>query len=201
MSAEAEIRSYAERIVRLEMERRELASDIKDVKAEAKGKGFNVKLIATCVRLMLLEADKQAAAISEHEELDLYLGAVGLLTRADEGEAEETRRDAGGRGEADYPAASVRTDIPEQDKRESAYENQGAVAASGAGGGDSVNTVSSREAPPANIAEGSPRQSFASSTRDAANRPPLDPTSKLFPILFKARHGRDPEPADYVEAA
>jgi uncharacterized protein (UPF0335 family) len=93
MSAEDQIRQYAERIVRLEEERRALASDIKDTKAEAKAAGFSPKLIAKCVAIMLMEAEKRAAALGDHEELDLYLGAVGLIARR---EVEETRQDAGG---------------------------------------------------------------------------------------------------------
>lgn len=80
MSAETEIRTYAERIVSLEIERRERAADIKDIKAEAKGRGYSPKLLTACVRMLLLEADKRAAALSDHEELDLYLNACGLLS-------------------------------------------------------------------------------------------------------------------------
>lgn len=83
MSAEDQIRQFAERIVRLEEERKALAADIKDVKAEAKAAGFSPKLIATCVRIMLMEAEKRAEALSGHEELDLCLGAVGLIARHD----------------------------------------------------------------------------------------------------------------------
>lgn len=97
MSAQDQIRQFAERIVRLEEERKALANDIKDVKAEAKAAGFSPKLIATCVRIMLMEAEKRAEALSGHEELDLYLSAVGLVAeRVDH----ETRQDAGGSGYA-----------------------------------------------------------------------------------------------------
>lgn len=97
MSAQDQIRQFAERIVRLEEERKALANDIKDVKAEAKAAGFSPKLIATCVRIMLLEAEKRAEALAGHEELDLYLSAVGLVGRR---EVHETRQDAGGSGYA-----------------------------------------------------------------------------------------------------
>ncbi|MBN6820686.1 DUF2312 domain-containing protein [Methylobacterium organophilum] len=104
MSAEDQIRQFAERIVRLEEERKALANDIKDVKAEAKAAGFSPKLIATCVRIMLLEAEKRAEALAGHEELDLYLSAVGLVGRR---EVHETRQDAGGSGYA-VPAMAAR---------------------------------------------------------------------------------------------
>jgi uncharacterized protein (UPF0335 family) len=108
MSAEDQIRQYAERIVRLEQERKALAEDIKECKAEAKAAGFSPKLIATCVRIMLMEAEKRAEALSGHEELDLYLGAVGLIARAD---VFETRRDDGGRGQR-APTADSGVPVP-----------------------------------------------------------------------------------------
>jgi uncharacterized protein (UPF0335 family) len=104
VSAEDQIRQFAERIVRLEEERKALASDIKDVKAEAKAAGYSPKLVATCVRIMLLEVEKRAEALAGHEELDLYLSAVGLVAgRPDH----ETRRDDGGRGQRATTADSV----------------------------------------------------------------------------------------------
>lgn len=97
MSAEDQIRQFAERIVRLEEERKALAADIKEIKSEAKSAGYSPKLIAACVRIMLMEAEKRAEALAGHEELDLYLSAVGLVAgRPDH----ETRRDAGGSGYA-----------------------------------------------------------------------------------------------------
>ncbi|WP_427902276.1 GapR family DNA-binding domain-containing protein [Methylobacterium fujisawaense] len=104
MSADADIRSYVDRLVRIETERRELAKDAKAVRDEAKSAGFSPKLIATCVRIMLMEAEKRAEALSGHEELDLYLSAVGLVAeRVDH----ETRQDAGGSGYAG-PAMAAR---------------------------------------------------------------------------------------------
>lgn len=112
MSAETEIRTYAERIVSLEIERRERAADIKDIKAEAKGQGYSPKLIAACVRMLLLEADKRATALSDHEELDLYLSACGLLSdrlneapRGDQGD--------GGVAATAAPSQSVEKVVPE----------------------------------------------------------------------------------------
>jgi uncharacterized protein (UPF0335 family) len=94
MSAEEQIRQFAERIVRLEEERKALAADIKDLKAEAKAAGFSPKLIATCVRIMLMEAEKRAEALAGHEELDLYLGAVGLIARREVEPAEQVSRES-----------------------------------------------------------------------------------------------------------
>ena len=74
--ARDQLRSIVERIERLEEEKKAIADDIKDVFAEAKGNGFDVKTLRTVVRLRKVEA-------SEREEqeamLDLYLSALGML--------------------------------------------------------------------------------------------------------------------------
>jgi uncharacterized protein (UPF0335 family) len=69
------LRSIIERIERLEEERKQLASDIKDVYAEAKGAGFDVKILRKLISLRRLEAQ-------EREEMDeiltLYMRAIGM---------------------------------------------------------------------------------------------------------------------------
>ena len=127
MSAEDQIRQFAERIVRLEEERKALAADIKDVKAECKAAGFSPKLIATCVRIMLMEAEKRAEALSGHEELDLYLSAVGLVAeRVDH----ETRHDGGGSGYAG-PAMAARAAARDEARADVIRETDASVPATG----------------------------------------------------------------------
>lgn len=74
--ARDQLRTIIERIERLEEEKKAIADDIKDVFAEAKGNGFDVKTLRTVVRMRKMEA-------SEREEqeamLDLYLSALGML--------------------------------------------------------------------------------------------------------------------------
>ncbi|MEM9734881.1 MAG: DUF2312 domain-containing protein [Pseudomonadota bacterium] len=74
--ARDQLRTIIERIERLEEEKKAIADDIRDVFAEAKGNGFDVKTLRTVVRMRKMEA-------SEREEqeamLDLYLSALGML--------------------------------------------------------------------------------------------------------------------------
>lgn len=69
------LKSFIERIERLEEEKGTLAADIKDVKAEAKGSGFDVKIINAIVKLRKLDS----ADLAEQETLiDLYKSALGM---------------------------------------------------------------------------------------------------------------------------
>ena len=69
-----QLKSIVERIERLEEEKKTIADDIKDVYAEAKGNGYDVKVLRKVVALRKrdLEERKEEEAI-----LDLYLQAVG----------------------------------------------------------------------------------------------------------------------------
>ncbi len=71
--AAAQLRSIIERIERLEEERKGLGEDIKDIFAEAKGNGFDPKIIRKVIALRKIErGDRQ-----ELEALvELYLAAV-----------------------------------------------------------------------------------------------------------------------------
>ena len=69
------LRTLIERIERLEEEKRALADDIKEVFAEAKGTGFDTKVMRQVIRLRKMEsADRQ----EQEAMLDLYLGALGM---------------------------------------------------------------------------------------------------------------------------
>ena len=69
-----QLKSIVERIERLEEEKKTIADDIKEVYAEAKGAGYNPKIIRQVVRLRKIDLDerRETEAI-----LDLYLQAVG----------------------------------------------------------------------------------------------------------------------------
>ena len=69
------LRSIIERIERLEEERKALGSDIKDIYAEAKSAGFDVKVLRQLIRIR-----KQEPADVEEQEtlLDLYKRAIGM---------------------------------------------------------------------------------------------------------------------------
>lgn len=67
------LRSFVERIERLEEEKTGIASDIKDIYAEAKGTGFDVKCLRQVVRRRRMDpADRR----EQDELLDLYERAL-----------------------------------------------------------------------------------------------------------------------------
>jgi len=70
------LKSFIERIERLEEEKKALANDIKEVYAEAKGNGFDVKIMRHVIRLRRLDKDD----LDEQDALiDVYKRALGML--------------------------------------------------------------------------------------------------------------------------
>ena len=72
--AKDQLKSLVERIERLEEGKAALSADIKEVYAEAKGHGFDVKILRKVVRIRKMDAAERS---TEEEMLDLYLSAVG----------------------------------------------------------------------------------------------------------------------------
>lgn len=73
--AGAQLRSFIERIERLEEEKAALAADIREVFAEAKGNGFDPKVMRQVLKLRKLDqADRQ----EQEALLDLYMSAIGM---------------------------------------------------------------------------------------------------------------------------
>jgi len=73
--AKQHLRSFIERIERLEEERAALTADIREVYSEAKGHGFDTKIMRQVVRLRKLDtADRQ----EQEAILDLYKSALGM---------------------------------------------------------------------------------------------------------------------------
>jgi uncharacterized protein (UPF0335 family) len=71
-----QLKSFIERIERLEEEKRVLAADIKEVYAEARGSGFEPKIMRQIVRLRRRDQDD----LDEEESLiALYKRALGML--------------------------------------------------------------------------------------------------------------------------
>lgn len=69
------IRSYVERIEKLEVEKAALAEDIKEVYSEAKGVGLDAKILCKVISLR----KKDSAALQEEAELvRLYADALGM---------------------------------------------------------------------------------------------------------------------------
>ena len=75
-TAQGQLKSIIERIERLEQEKSEIAEQIKEVFAEAKGNGFDVTILRKVIRIR-----KQDAAKRQEEDaiLDLYLSALGVI--------------------------------------------------------------------------------------------------------------------------
>lgn len=70
------LKAFVERIERLEEEKKTISDDIRDVYAEAKGNGYDVKALRQVVRLRRQDKDER----KEHEAiLDTYLAALGML--------------------------------------------------------------------------------------------------------------------------
>ncbi|MCK5284344.1 MAG: DUF2312 domain-containing protein [Alphaproteobacteria bacterium] len=69
------LRSFIERIERLEEEKFALMEDIKEIYAEAKGVGFDSKTMRKIVSLRKMDSEKRREA---DELLDLYRSAIGM---------------------------------------------------------------------------------------------------------------------------
>lgn len=68
------LRSFIERVENLEEEKTNIMNDIKEVFAEAKGEGYDVKILRTIIRLRKMDrAERQ----EQEALLDLYLSALG----------------------------------------------------------------------------------------------------------------------------
>jgi len=75
-TAKDHLKSFVERIERCEEEKKSIADDIKDIYAEAKGNGYDVKALRHIVRLRKMDKDKR----DEFESIvDVYREALGML--------------------------------------------------------------------------------------------------------------------------
>jgi uncharacterized protein (UPF0335 family) len=74
-AASRQLKSFVERIERLEEEKKGIADDIRDVFAEAKGQGFDTKIMRQVIRLRKKDASERQ---EEEALLDLYLHALGM---------------------------------------------------------------------------------------------------------------------------
>lgn len=70
------LRAFIERVERLEEEKRALADDIKDVFVEAKGSGFDTKIMRKIVALRRQDVEKRR---EEETIMDLYKNALGMI--------------------------------------------------------------------------------------------------------------------------
>jgi uncharacterized protein (UPF0335 family) len=74
--AKDQLRSIIERVEKLEEERKTISDDIRDIYAEAKGNGYDVKALRTIVRMRKQDTNER----SEQETiLETYMQALGML--------------------------------------------------------------------------------------------------------------------------
>ena len=73
--ASQELRQFIERVERLEAEKKDIADSIKEVMAEAKGRGFDTKVMRKVISLRKRDANDIA---EEEAILDMYKAALGM---------------------------------------------------------------------------------------------------------------------------
>ncbi|UFZ01389.1 DUF2312 domain-containing protein [Bradyrhizobium ontarionense] len=71
-----QLKSIIERIERLEEEKKAISEDIKDVYAESKGNGFDVKALRTIIRLRKQDPNERQ---EEESILETYMQALGMM--------------------------------------------------------------------------------------------------------------------------
>lgn len=81
-----QIRAFVERIEFIQEEIDVLNCDKKEIYAEAKGNGFNTKVLKRIVQIRKMD---QTARLEEDALLELYLTALGMATGADDEENQE----------------------------------------------------------------------------------------------------------------
>lgn len=84
-SAQKQLRQMIESIERLEEEKKALSGDIRDKYLEAKGLGFDVKILRQVIRL---RKKSQTERQEEESVLEVYLHALGMLGGPMSSEAE-----------------------------------------------------------------------------------------------------------------
>jgi uncharacterized protein (UPF0335 family) len=73
--AQDQLRAFVERIERMEEEKKAIADDIKEIYAEAKGNGFDTKVLRQVIRIRKQDKSER---LEQEAILDLYLAALGM---------------------------------------------------------------------------------------------------------------------------
>jgi len=74
--SKGQLRSFIERIERLEEEKAATATDIKEIYSEAKSNGYDPKIMRQVVKLRKLNRDERA---EQDALVDTYLAALGMI--------------------------------------------------------------------------------------------------------------------------
>jgi len=86
--AKDQLKAIIERIERLEEEKKTISDDIRDVYAEAKGNGFDVKALRTIIRMRKQDENERA---EQETILETYMHALGMLADTPLGQAAVAR--------------------------------------------------------------------------------------------------------------
>jgi len=82
--AKEQLQAFVERIERLEEEKKTISEDIRDVYAESKSNGFDVKALRAVIRLRKQDAQERA---EQQAMLETYMHALGMLSDLPLGQA------------------------------------------------------------------------------------------------------------------
>ena len=74
--AGAQIRAFVERIERMNEEKKAIADDIKEIYAEAKGNGFDTKVLRKIVAIRKQDHNER---MEQEALLDIYMHALGMV--------------------------------------------------------------------------------------------------------------------------
>lgn len=73
--AQDQLRAFIERIERMEEEKAAISADIKEIYSEAKGNGFNTKILRRIVNIRKQDANER---LEQEALLELYMSALGM---------------------------------------------------------------------------------------------------------------------------
>lgn len=75
-ATKARLKSYVERVERLEDQKVEISEDIKEVFKEAKSEGFDTKIMKKCISLRKMDQEDR---MIQEELLEVYKTALGMV--------------------------------------------------------------------------------------------------------------------------
>jgi len=79
--ASDQLRAFIERVERMEEEKAAIANDIKEIYAEAKGSGFDTKILRKIVAIRKQDANER---LEQEALLELYMSALGMVPADDD---------------------------------------------------------------------------------------------------------------------
>ena len=79
--AQDQLRAFIERIERMEEEKKAISLDIAEIYAEAKGTGFDTKILRQIVKIRAMDSNER---MEQEALLELYMSALGMVPYPDE---------------------------------------------------------------------------------------------------------------------